>query len=176
MATQGSDVVKTIRQMIALAALCCWSTCVFCASLTTVDLKNLPGPAIEARLAAEPYVSDYLYAARLLSEDKKDDAVFWYYVGQLRGRVYYTAHPSDQDGIETFSSVTQVLGESINAYAGSDPAKWAAIINKVLAWDASHDDPQSPKGQFESQRQQVRAGLSQLRDSILQKTANKANE
>lgn len=161
--------MKPILQTIALGALFCWSTHVFCAALTTVDLENLPEPAIEARLAAEPYVSDYLYVARLLREGKKDDAVFWFYVGQLRGRIYYTAHPSGQGATETFSSMTQVLGESINTYAVAHPEKLAAVINKVLDWDASHDDPQSPKGEFAGQREQVRAGLSKLRDSILQK-------
>lgn len=159
--------MKRFGQAIALVVLSSWFTLGVCASLTTVELKNLPERDVEARLVAEPYVSDYLYAARLFSAGKKDAAVFWFYVGQLRGRVYYTAHPTDLDGTEAFTSMTQVLGESINAHAGADPTKWAAILDKVLVWDASHDDTLTPKNEFARQRDEVRAGMKQLRESVL---------
>ena len=37
--------MKPIGQTMALAALRCWSTCVFCTALTTADFKNLPSLA-----------------------------------------------------------------------------------------------------------------------------------
>jgi hypothetical protein len=145
----------------------CWSGFAFCAALTMNELKTLPRPTVEARLASEPWVSDYLYASRLYSESSKDDAVFWYYVGQLRGHIYFVAHPGEQESQETFSTMTTVMGESINFYASTDPIKFAYTINRVLAWDAANDDPQTPKSEFQAQRDQVRQGLTGLHDEIL---------
>jgi len=158
--------VKLARMILGTVG--CWSGLALCASLTSTELKTLPRPAVEARLSSEPWASDYIYVSRLLSEGNKDDAVFWYYVGQLRGRIYYAAHPGEQESQEAFSATTSQLGESINFYAGADPTRWADTINKALAWDAEHDDPQTPKDKFQVQRNQVRQGLVGLHDWTLQ--------
>jgi hypothetical protein len=155
----------------AMLAMAIWSCSAFCDPLTSVDIKTLPRATIESRLAGEPWSSDYVYAARLYSEGAKDDAVFWYYVGQLRGRIYFRAHRGQQEPNEAFSAMTAELGESINFYAGNDPVKWANTIDHVLAWDDAHDDPFTPKGEFKSQRDDVRSGLIQLHDTVLKRAA-----
>jgi hypothetical protein len=148
-----------------------WSGLALCGPLTSTEITTLPRPTVEARLSSEPWPSNYIYVSRLLHEGDKDDAVFWYYVGQLRGRIYYAAHPEDQEGQEAFSATTLQMGESINFYAGADPVKWAGTIDKVLAWDAEHDDPQTPKDKYQVQRDQVRQGLVGLHDWTLEHIA-----
>src|SRR6266513_48400 len=58
------------------------------AALSPEDLKKLPPATIEAALPNEHPSAYYGYAARLFREGKKDEAVFWFYVGQLRYRFH----------------------------------------------------------------------------------------
>ena len=64
------------------------------AALSPEDLKKLPPATIEAALPNEHPSVYYGYAARLFREEKKDEAVFWFYVGQLRYRFHLKANPN----------------------------------------------------------------------------------
>src|SRR6187455_3087399 len=76
------------------------------------DLKNLPPAKIEAALPnREPSVY-YGYAIRLFDQGEKDDAVFWFYVGQLRSRFYLKANPDLNPGDDpaAYSALNATIG------------------------------------------------------------------
>lgn len=106
----------------------------------------------------------YLLAIRLFKEGKKDDAVFWYYVGQLRFRFHLMAHPKlDKSGDPAlFSSLQYVVGRPINEYAGGDPDFWVRSIRKARDWDEKNPNGFTSKKKYSTEYAQVRNGMNKL--------------
>lgn len=137
-------------------------------AFTPADIKTLPPSQIEAKLPAEHPSSYYGYAGRLFSEGKKDEAVLWFYVGQLRYRIYLNANPpSDPSGDPAlFASLNATVGQKINEYAGGDPKMWAAQIAGALKWDDKHSNDFTSKKKFKEVHAEIRAGLAKLGKQI----------
>src|SRR5262245_22183604 len=97
-------------------------------------LKDLPPAKIEAALPNEHPSAYYGYAQRLFSQGKKDDAVFWFYVGQLRYRFHLKANPSLDRGGDpaAFGALSATIGGTINGYAGGNPKEWVKAIDRAL--------------------------------------------
>jgi hypothetical protein len=62
----------------------------------------------------------YILAGKLFAAGKKDDAVFWFYAGQLRYRVYLVMNkdklePSGDPAL--FASLSEEIGRPLNKYA-----------------------------------------------------------
>lgn len=129
---------------------------------------NMPPSDIEAALPSEHPAVYYMYAGRLFGEDKKDDAVFWFYVGQLRYRVHLKARPSvDPSGDPAlFASLSATIGQSINEYAGGDVDDWIAAVDRALAWDDLNPDGFTPKSEFPEVRAEIRKGLLSFRQHL----------
>jgi hypothetical protein len=109
------------------------------------------------------------HAAELWKAGRRDDAVFWFYLGQLRYRAYLAAHPDlpkDRDPA-LFASLMEVVGRPVNEYAFGDLPALARTIGEVLAWDDAHPDAMTPKDTFGPQRDRIRRGLAQMRDEAL---------
>lgn len=109
------------------------------------------------------------HAADLWKVGRRDDAVFWFYLGQLRYRAYLAAHPDlpkDRDPA-LFASLMDVVGRPVNEYAFGDLPGLARTISDVLAWDDAHPDAMTPKDKFGAQRDGIRRGLAQMRDQAL---------
>ena len=138
------------------------------AALTPDEIKTLPRPEIEAKLPGEHPSSYYSYANRLFFEGKKDEAILWFYVGQLRYRIYLKANPpSDPSGDPAlFASLNATVGQKINEYAGGDPKMWAAQITGALKWDDKHSNDFSSKKKFKEVHAEIRAGLAKLGKQI----------
>lgn len=109
------------------------------------------------------------HAAGLLKSGRQDEAVFWFYVGQLRYRVFLAARPNEPKSGDPalFSSLMEVIGRPVNEYAFGDISALAVTLNEVLAWDDAHDDRLTPKGRYAAERGRVRAGLADMRDEVL---------
>jgi len=107
------------------------------AALSPEDLKKLPPATIEAALPNEHPSAYYGYAARLFREGKKDEAVFWFYVGQLRYRFHLKANPNmdPSGGPALFSSLSATVGKTINEHAGGNVKDWVKAIDQTLKWD-----------------------------------------
>ena len=149
------------------ALLCC--VALFSLSATALDnLANLSPAEIEQRLPNEHPGTYYLYVQQLWSAGKKDQAVFWFYAGQLRYRFHLLANPSlDKSGDPAlFGALQATVGEPINLYAGADPKKWMEQIDEVLKWDADTPNGFTSKAEHKKELETVRAGLAQLRDYI----------
>lgn len=119
-----------------------------------------------AVIASEHPASYYMLAMRLFQEGQKDEAVFWFYTGQIRYRARLMTHPTlPKDGEPAlFSSLSEVVGRPLNQYAFGDIPKLATIIDRALAWDAKHADPFSPEGEL---RDSVRAGLERMKADVI---------
>jgi len=111
----------------------------------------------------------YMLAAKLFKDPAtKREALFWFYVGQLRYRYHLAANPDlPRDGDPAlFTSFSEVIGRPINEYAGGVPDIWIAEINHALAWDTAHDNGFTPKTKSPDQYLQIRAGLVSMRDQL----------
>lgn len=132
------------------------------------DLKNLPPAKIEAALPNQHPSVYYGYADRLFHQGKKDDAVFWFYAGQLRYRFYLKANPKLDPGGEpaTFGLLNAIIGQSINGYAGGSVKGWVKAIDRALQWDAEVTNGFTSKEKFAAVYEETRAGLKKLRDQL----------
>ncbi len=153
---------QTFLSAIALASVTLTSALADKApNLTAAQLKQ----GIEARHPAD----FYKLAAQLFETDAtKEEAVFWFYVGQLRYRYYLAANPDlSRDGDPAvFASLSEVIGRPINEYAGGKPELWLAAIDKALEWDASHDNTFTPKTKAPEQYREIRDGLVSMRAQL----------
>jgi hypothetical protein len=117
---------------------------------------------------------DYRHAATLFEAGRRDEAVCWFYRGQLRARIHLLARhdlPPDRDPA-VFASLNEVVGRPINEYAFGDIAALLAVIDQVLAWHAANDDRFTPKARFAAAHEQVTAGLVRLRAQTLAQQAS----
>jgi hypothetical protein len=117
---------------------------------------------IIAKIEREHPSAYYRLAMQLFQDGKKDEAVFWFYTGQIRFRARLVTHPElPRDGEPAlFGSLSEVIGRPINQYAFGDIPKLAETIDRALAWDAAHKDPFSRAG---AARDNVRAGLTAMK-------------
>lgn len=113
--------------------------------LTTATIKSLqaakPGKdrnALIATIAGAPenYAPPlfYLLSSVLLQEGRSDEAMFWFYAGQLRCRIdaNICADVSARNAVPTLN---QMYGKPINQYAFQDIPKLKQTVEKVLAWE-----------------------------------------
>ncbi len=109
-----------------------------------------------------------LAAALFADQSTKQEALFWFYVGQIRYRYHLAANPDlPRDGDPAlFASLSEVIGRPINEYAGGKPEVWMAEINRALEWDAAHDNGFTPKSKSPEKHGQIRAGLVSMRDQL----------
>ena len=138
------------------------------AGLTPEDISSLPSGKIEKALPKEHPSAYYLYANRLFGEEKRDDAVFWFYVGQLRYRVHLQSNPNlDPSGDPAlFGSLNATVGQIINEYAGGDPKMWVKQMNRALDWDARNNNGFTSKRKNKVKYEETREGLKKLISNI----------
>ncbi len=112
----------------------------------------------------------YRVAAQLLGQpDRADEAVMWFYVGQIRYRFLLAATkpPAGANDRVLFSALSESVGRPVNAYAFGDVDAAVAQIDAALAWDAAHDNRLTAKAAFPKEWEEVRQGLRALRDKML---------
>lgn len=110
----------------------------------------------------------YRRAAELFGLGRRDEAVFWFYAGQLRYRFHLAARPDlAQDGDPAlFGALSEQVGRPLNEWAFGDPDALVAILDEVLAWDETTPNTFTPKEPFAAALERNRIGLVQLRDTI----------
>ena len=133
-----------------------------------IILGSVRVEAQDAAPAADQLLDDYTRAAALLQAGKPAEAVYLFYRGQMRARIYLLAYPDlPADGAPAvFASLNATLGKPINEYAFGDLPALLATLDRVLASHAAEDDPLTPKARFPEAHAQVTAGLVQLRDYV----------
>jgi hypothetical protein len=132
----------------------------------TDDWAKQAPAQIEAGIEKKHPAAYFVLANKLYEEGKKDDATFWFYVGQIRYRAYLRANPNLNPSGDPalFSSLFNVTGPTINGYAFGDIPQLLKIIDRALDWDAKHADILTPKSPV---RDEVRDGLVKLKSQIV---------
>ena len=106
----------------------------------------------------------YILARRLLAANRGDEAVFWFYAGQLRYRIRLACHPELAPDTEPalFAALQEEVGLPVNEYAGGDPPAWAAAIERARDWDARTRNGFEPKAPCRTQIDDQRGGMAAL--------------
>lgn len=112
----------------------------------------------------------YVLAQKLFQEGRKDDAVFWFYAGQLRYRFHLAASPNlDPSGDPAlFSSLSEVIGRPINEYAFGDVDALVATFDRVLEWDEKTPNGFTSRKEHPKEWQSNRDGLGMLRNHVVE--------
>lgn len=120
---------------------------------------------LAGRIEHEPAVAALELSKHLWEAGRKDDAVFFFYLGQLRFRAQLLGNPNGDPSGERalFDALMAGMGPPINQYAFGDIPSLLAMIDRVIAWDDAHaDDYASPKA-----REEVKAGLKKMRADVI---------
>jgi hypothetical protein len=130
--------------------------------------QALPAPASMDLLSGEHPAEYYKRAIELFQQGKQDEAVFVFYLGQLRYRARLLAHPDLEPSGEPalFASFSEVIGRPINQYAFGDIPRLLMTMDAVLDYDLNHPDSFTPPTSFPEAWRQVREGLSKLRAQV----------
>lgn len=106
----------------------------------------------------------YVLATRLFQANRKEEAVVWFYAGQLRYRIRLACHPDLAPDTEPalFGALQNDVGQPINEYAGASPPAWAAAMERALAWDAATHNGFEPKAACRAAIADQRRGLGEL--------------
>ena len=115
-----------------------------------------------------------LMAYRLFQLGERDEAVFWFYAGQLRLRYYLGIYKGDPTAAGVLDAVVETFGPPINQYAFGDIPKLARTIDDVLVWDdktPNHVHPPLaqalPEAEWPRVREKIRNGMLELKQMML---------
>lgn len=103
-------------------------------------------------------------AAELLNEGDMEQAVFWYYVGQMRYRLHLMANPDLEPTGDpmVFSAMKYLVGEPVNQYAGDDPDNWIRLVRKAMKWDKTRPNLYTSKEQYAREYEEIHAQMDKL--------------
>jgi hypothetical protein len=110
----------------------------------------------------------YRAAAELFPAGQRPDAVFLFYLGQLRFRTHLAARPNlppDRDRA-LFASLAESVGRPINEWAFGDVFDLVRTLDAVLAYDAQSPDAFTRPAEFPVPTRDIRAGLRAMRDEL----------
>lgn len=137
------------------------------------ELPRIPGDQmsaeqIEKGAAAVHPATLYVLAKQLFERGRKDDAVFWFYVGQLRYRFYLAVNPHLEPSGDPalFSALSEVVGRPLNEYAFRDRVKLVATLRRVEEWDERNPNGFTSKennhGAWQATRQGFRGFIGEV--------------
>jgi len=158
----------TSRLAALLASAALLALPAFASPISVSEAFSLPESQVEASIEDSHPSIAVAYAKRLFEAGRKDDAVMWFYVGQLRYRFHLLANPNLSPGGDPalMASLNATIGQAINEWAGGSPKAWMRSIDKALAWDAAHPDKLTSRQTHAAEWEQVRRGLEGLRGDI----------
>jgi hypothetical protein len=111
----------------------------------------------------------FALATELFRNNQKDEAAFWYFVGDLRYRASILAKAQGSDASEEqyhFSFVSQSVGEAIFESANHHPSVLVKAIDRALAWDQEQPNGYTSKVQFGAEYERARQELLALEQRI----------
>jgi hypothetical protein len=111
----------------------------------------------------------FALATELFRQGDKEEAAFWYYVGELRYRFLLLAKGKNSESSDEpahFWFLSQSVGQSIYEHADRRSADLTRAIDRALAWDMEQPNGYTPKGEFKAEHETVRQELLGLRQRI----------
>jgi hypothetical protein len=128
------------------------------------------GPAgVAAHFAGKHPSAYYQEAANLFRIGRRDEAVFLFYLGQLRYRSHLRARPNlpPSGDPALFASLSESVGRPINEYAFGDIPALERTLAQVLAFDLAYPDTFTAPAEFPEAIRANREGLETLRRRIV---------
>ncbi len=109
-----------------------------------------------------------ILAQKLFVQGDKQNAVQWFYVGQIRYRAYLMANPELDPSSDPalFSSLMSVVGTPLNEYIGGDVDEWVKKIDDAIAWHNNNPDGFLGKETHQEIYVTVISGLTEMRNKI----------
>lgn len=156
----------TLKTLVAIVLLL--GLTVPSGAMTPEEIKRLPAAEVEKKLPDEHPASYYVYAGRLFGEGKKDEAVFWFYAGQLRYRFHLKANPNlpPSGDPALFASLSETVGRPINEYAFGSIRELTKQIDRALKWDEDTPNGFTSKQKFKGIYDDNRNGLKSMRSQV----------
>lgn len=158
--------LATATAILGMTLLTAWTT----PAQAQADDPSIP-PTAELLAGATdlPPSSLFILAMKLFGEGRRDEAVRWFYIAQIRGRFRLAAEPNlPPDGEPAlYEALFETIGPVINGWAFGDIPGLAARMTEALEWDAAHANGLTPKAPNMAALEQVRSGLVQFRDSLI---------
>jgi hypothetical protein len=111
----------------------------------------------------------FALATELFRSGRKDDAAFWYYVGQLRYRFLVLAKArvsQSSDEQAHFWLLTESVGQSIYEQADRRSAALIRALDRALAWDLEEPNGYTSKSTFSAEHERARQEMLALRERI----------
>lgn len=138
------------------------------APMLAQDYNAMSPEEIESRIEGEHPAAYYVLASKLFDRGDQDDAVFWFYAGQLRYRTHLACNPDlAPDGDPAlFGALSEVIGGEINRYAFGDLDVLKATIDRVVEWDGATQNRFTPIDKCARQHADILAGLINLKTYI----------
>jgi hypothetical protein len=157
-----------LRRGLLGLGLALWATAAGGAPDPLADVMQQTPEQLEKGIESQHPAVYFVLARKLFEAGRKDDAVFWYYAGQLRYRYHLKAAPGlDPSGDPAlFGSLSEVIGRPINEWAFGDLDALRATLDRVLAWDDRSPNGFTPKDRHRAALDQTRAGLRGLVEHI----------
>ncbi|HEY7517795.1 MAG TPA: hypothetical protein VIE36_05810 [Methylomirabilota bacterium] len=103
-------------------------------------------------------------ASRHLEFGSKDEAVQWFYAGQLRAR-YSPLLAGEQSQLVTISTMT--LGEAINAHGMRDIVRMIELIARAMQWDEKTYDAWAKANQLDPNSAELLKRRADARDGLV---------
>jgi hypothetical protein len=157
------------RAVCTGAALGLLAPTLWCKSATAQDAQTIP---LNSLIAQAPNVSPdalFVLAARSFAAGRRDEAVVWFYVAQIRMRFRLAVAPDlPPDGEPAvYEALFETIGPQINGWAFGNIDRLAAHMQEALDWDRSHVNTFTPKSGHTAELEQIRSGLAAFRASVL---------
>jgi hypothetical protein len=111
----------------------------------------------------------FALATELFRSGQKDDAAFWYYVGQLRYRFMVLAKAKAAESSDEqahFWLLSESVGQSIYEKADQRSAALVQALDRALAWDLEQPNGYTSKGAFSTEHARARQEMLALRQRI----------
>ena len=129
----------------------------------------MPLDTLIGQAANLPPDSLYMLAGRLFAAGRRDEAVVWFYIAQLRVRFRLAVAPDLKPDGEpaVYGALFEMIGPEINGWAFGDIDSLAAHMQEALDWDSSHANAFTPKAGHAAELEEVRSGLVAFRANVL---------
>ena len=137
--------------------------------LSAVRAQASGSAGVAAHFAGKHPAAYYQEAANLFRIGRRDEAVFLFYLGQLRYRSHLRARPNlpPSGDAALFASLSESVGRPINEYAFGDIPALERTLAQVLAFDLAYPDTFTAPGEFPDAVRLNREGLDMLRRRIV---------
>ena len=160
---------RSRREIVAGAVLGTLAPIGWFSVATAQDFATMP---LGTLIAQAPNLSPdvlYMLAGRLFAAGRRDEAVVWFYIAQLRARFRLAVAPNLKPDGEpaVYGALFEMVGPQINGWAFGDLDHLAAHMEEALDWDRSHVNAFTPKAGHEAELEQVQIGLVAFRADVL---------